>query len=200
MPVDHIIQAGAAIKLVVLLEPVETGGRCRQPLRQPPSMFSYILQFIMHLAVSLITPRLLIASRQRAALLLAACALYLPSSHAQTAAPHLLVGTWNWTVFSGQCAETLQYSADGVLIATSGQAVTAWRYVASATPDAQGFYKVVETYLRTNGKKDCQGDTLEDDDFEATLFVQLSPAKDRLIVCKTATLAACYGPLKREQR
>ena len=154
----------------------------------------------MPLAAQVITPQLVHSTHLQVALLLAACALCLPKSYAQTAAPHLLVGTWNWTLFSGQCSETLQYGPDGVLIATSGQAVTAWRYVASAAPDALGFYKVTETYLRTNSKKDCQDDTLEDDDLEATRFIQLSPAKDRLIVCKTTTLAACYGPLKREPR
>ena len=154
----------------------------------------------MLLTPHVITPRLVRFKHLQAVLLLAACALCLPNSYAQTTARHLLVGTWNWTLFSGQCSETLQYGADGVLISTSGQAVSAWRFVASAAPDAQGFYKVVETYLRTNGKKDCQGDTLEDDVLEATRFIQLSPTKDRLIVCKTAALAACYGPLKREQR
>ena len=190
----------AAINFIVILRSVlidKTFHLFRHLLKSTAKPGTH---FTMPLAAQVITPRLVHSTHLQVALLLAACALCLPKSYAQTAAPHLLVGTWNWTLFSGQCSETLQYGADGVLIATSGQAVSAWRYVASAAPDAQGFYKVVETYLRTNSKKDCQGDTLEDDDLEATRFIQLSPAKDRLIVCKTATLAACYGPLKREPR
>lgn len=102
-------------------------------------------------------------------------------------------------MFSGKCAETLQYGADGVLLSTSGDAVTAWHYQPSGETDAHGFYQLLETSIRTNGKTDCNGDVVDDDDNTATRFIQLSPAKDRLIVCKTASLLACYGPLKREQ-
>lgn len=128
-------------------------------------------------------------------------AVYLPASHAQTASTasvHLLVGSWRWTLFNGQCSETLQYRADGVLLSTSGDAVTAWRYGVDATPSPQGFYTVVETSTRYNSKKDCYGDMVDEEGLQATRFIQLNPAKDRLIVCKSASLAECYGPLKRE--
>ena len=131
-------------------------------------------------------------------LLLAAC---LPASKAQTAratSAHTLVGSWSWTLFNGKCSETLQYRADGVLLSTSGDAVTAWRYAADPAPSAQGFYKITETSTRYNSKKDCYGDVVDEDGLEATRFIQLNPAKDRLIVCKSASLAECYGPLKRE--
>ena len=132
------------------------------------------------------------------ALLLAAC---LPDGNAQTAnaaRAHTLVGSWSWTLFNGQCTETLQYRPDGVLISTSGDAVTAWRYSADAAPSAQGFYKLTETSTRYNGKKDCYGDVVDEEGLLATRYMQLNPAKDRLIVCKSASLAECYGPLKRE--
>ena len=131
-------------------------------------------------------------------LLLAAC---LPGSKAQTVgatSAHTLVGSWSWTLFNGQCSETLQYRPDGVLLSTSGDAVTAWRYAVDVVPSAQGFYKVTETSTRFNSKKDCYGDMVDEDGMEATRFIQLNPAKDRLIVCKSASLAECYGPLKRE--
>jgi len=122
----------------------------------------------------------------------------LSTGNAQTAVPHPVVGTWSWTLFNGQCSETLQYRADGVLLSTSGDAVTAWRYRGDVMPNAQGFYKLLETPSRYNSKKDCYGDSVDEEVFEATRFIQLNPAKDRLIVCKTASLAECYGPLKRE--
>lgn len=132
------------------------------------------------------------------ALLLLAC---LPDGKAQTAnagPAHTLVGSWSWTLFNGQCTETLQYRPDGVLLSTSGDAVTAWRYSADAAPSTQGFYKVMETSTRYNGKKDCYGDVVDEEGLLATRYIQLNPAKDRLIVCKSATLAQCYGPFKRE--
>jgi hypothetical protein len=131
------------------------------------------------------------------ALLLLAC---LPDGKAQTANSAralALLGSWSWTLFNGQCSETLQYRSDGVLLSTSGDAVTAWRYSADAAPSAQGFYKVTETSTWYNGKKDCYGDVVDEEGLLATRYIQLNPAKDRLIVCKSASLAECYGPLKR---
>ena len=133
-----------------------------------------------------------------AVVLLATC---LSASHAQTAnaaSTHTLVGSWSWTLFNGKCSEALQYRADGVLLSTSGDAVTAWRYASDVAPSAQGFYRVIETATRYNGKKDCYGDVMDEEGFESTRFIQLNPAKDSLIVCKSASLAECYGPLKRE--
>ena len=130
------------------------------------------------------------------AFLLAASSL--PASQAQTVSTHPVVGTWSWTLFNGKCNETLQYRADGVLLSTSGDAVTVWQHVLSTSPDAKGFYKVTETSVRYNSKKDCSGDVIDEEGLQATRFIQLNPAKDRLIVCKTASLTACYGPLTKE--
>lgn len=122
----------------------------------------------------------------------------LTTSHAQTAPViNPMVGTWSWTLFNGKCAETLQYRIDGVLLSTSGEAVSEWRYAATSTPDAQGFYKVSEISTRHNAKKDCSGDLMDETGLDATKFIQLNPAKDRLIICKTPSLQACYGPLQR---
>jgi hypothetical protein len=131
-------------------------------------------------------------------LLLLLAAVCLPASHAQTAPPHPIVGIWTWTLFNGQCTEALQYRADGVLLSTSGDAVTVWRYSVGVAPEAQGFYKLLETSIRYNSKKDCYGDVVDEEGLGVSRFIQLNPAKDRLIVCKSASLAECYGPLKRE--
>ena len=124
--------------------------------------------------------------------------LFLPPSHAQTAPSlHLVVGTWSWTLFNGKCTETLQYRADGVLLGTSGEAVTEWRYLANSAVDANGFYRIVEISTRHNAKKDCSGDVVDEIGLDATKFIQLNPTKDLLIICKTPSLKACYGPLQR---
>lgn len=127
--------------------------------------------------------------------LLAACSL--ATSHAQTANTLPLIGTWRWTLFNGTCTETLQYRADGILLSTSGEAVTEWRYTASSVPDEQGFYKLDETSLRYNTKKDCSGDVVDEAGLDARRFIQLNPAKDRMIICQSASWQACYGPLQR---
>ena len=125
-------------------------------------------------------------------------ATILPASHAQIAPNDSpLVGTWSWTLFNGKCTETLQYRPDGMLLSTSGEAVTEWRYTASKTPDAQRFYKMVEISTRHNAKKDCSGDVVDEVGLDVTKFIQLNPSKDLLIICKAPNLEACYGPLKR---
>ena len=137
----------------------------------------------------------------RTAIMILLAAACLPASKAQTAvavSAHTIVGSWSWTLFNGKCVEALQYRGDRVLLSTSGGAVTSWRYTIDAAPNAQGFYKVIETSTRYNSKKDCYGDVMDEEGFEATRFIQLNPAKDRLIVCKSASLAQCYGPLQRE--
>ncbi len=132
------------------------------------------------------------------AILFLAAALWLPASYAQTVpTSHPMIGTWSWTLFNGKCTETLQYRADGVLLSTSGEAVTEWRYAASSAPDAQGFYKMLEISTRHNAKKDCSGDVVDESGLDATKFIQLNPAKNLLIICKTPSLEACYGPLRR---
>lgn len=131
------------------------------------------------------------------ALALVLAASCLSTSHAQTASASPVVGTWRWTLFSGKCTETLQYRTDGVLLSTSGDAATEWRYTASSAPDAQGFYKTDEISTRYNAKKDCSGDMVEEIGLDAVKFIQLNPAKDQMIVCKTPSLQACYGPFRR---
>jgi len=133
-----------------------------------------------------------------AAVFLLLTASYLPASLAQTVpSNHPLVGTSSWTLFDGKCNETLQYRANGVLLGISGDAITEWRYAANNAPDVQGFYRMIEISTRHNAKKDCSGDVVDEIGLNATKFIQLSPAKDQLIICKTPSLQACYGPLKR---
>lgn len=110
---------------------------------------------------------------------------------------HPIVGSWSWQVFGGPCRESLQYRANGSMRASSGEALTAWTYHISATPGPKGFYKLVETTTETNGKADCSGDVVADDNVAHTRYIQFSPARDRLIVCRDESLTACFGPLTR---
>ncbi|MDO9404755.1 MAG: hypothetical protein Q7T87_12055 [Polaromonas sp.] len=113
------------------------------------------------------------------------------------AATHPVVGTWSWTLFDGKCTETRQYRANGTLLSTSGESVVEWTYAATPNAGEAGFYTLTERPVRENGKKDCYGDEVDETGDAQTRYVQFSPALDRLIVCKTESLQACYGPLVR---
>ena len=123
-----------------------------------------------------------------------------PMLHAagETAA-HPIVGTWSWAMFGGTCTETYQYRVNRTVLSTSGQEVSEKVYDIAAAPDAQGFYKIVETVVRQNDKKDCSGATLEGPGEKYTRYVQFSPQRDKLLVCENASLKACFGPLTRVQ-
>ncbi|CAN7227911.1 hypothetical protein [Polaromonas sp. LjRoot131] len=116
---------------------------------------------------------------------------------AGAAAAHPLVGTWSWTLPGKQCTETWQYRADGRRLGTSGEEVTQGDYQVSAKPTTTGFYPLTETVTGSNGKRDCSGDLHADGDESVIRFIQFSPKQDQFIVCKAASLEACFGPLKR---
>jgi hypothetical protein len=121
---------------------------------------------------------------------------------AAVATPHPLAGRWTWTLPDKSCTETLVYSAgnngtNGTRQGSSGEEVTQSRYDVSAMPSLLGFYRLTETVTQSNGKTDCSGDLHEATGKPVTRFVQFSPKKDLLIVCKEESLQACFGPLKR---
>ena len=116
---------------------------------------------------------------------------------AEPFAAHPLSGTWRWSQFAGKCAESYQYRPDGVMLGSSGESATEWTYTVSPQASTTGFYQVIASLVRQNGKKDCSGDTAPENGTTATAFVQFSPAKDRYISCREESLAACFGPLVR---
>ena len=116
---------------------------------------------------------------------------------AGAAAAHPLIGTWSWTLPGKPCTETWQYRADGRRLGTSGEEVTQGDYQVPAKPTTTGFYPLTETVTNSNGKRDCSGDLHADGDESVIRFIQFSPKQEQFIVCKTSSLEACFGPLKR---
>ncbi|WP_395054613.1 hypothetical protein [Polaromonas sp.] len=110
---------------------------------------------------------------------------------------HPVVGTWSWVTFGGSCTETWQFRHNRTMLGTSGGEVAEKSYEIAATPDAGGFYRLVETVVRHNDKPDCSGATLPEPGEQTIRFIQFSPQGDKLLVCRTAALSACFGPLKR---
>ncbi len=129
-------------------------------------------------------------------LLAAATALQAAGPPAETFG-HPIVGTWSWVTFGGTCTETWQFRHNRTMLGTSGEEVAEKTYEIAAKPDAGGFYRLVETVVRQNDKRDCAGAVLEGPGEQSTRFIQFSPQADKLLVCRTAALSACFGPLRR---
>ena len=127
----------------------------------------------------------------------------LPNTSATVTVPaasaqHPITGSWTWTLPGKKCTETWHYRASGTRTGSSGEETTQSRYEVSAMPSLLGFYRLVETVTEGNGKKDCSGDLHEASGEPVTRFIQFSPKRDQLIVCKEESLKACFGPLKRQ--
>ena len=129
--------------------------------------------------------------------LLLAAPLLKAADPAATSASHPIVGTWTWVTFGGSCTETWQFRANQTMLSTSAEEVSEKKYTIAAKPDKHGFYKLVETVIRHNDKKDCSGVMGDGPGEKTTRFIQFSPQGEQLLVCQTAALTACFGPLKR---
>ena len=110
---------------------------------------------------------------------------------------HPTLGTWTWSLFGGSCTETWQYRTDRTVLGTSGQQVAENTYDVARLPDTGGFYKLVETLVRQNDKKDCSGALPKGPGEQSTRFIQFNPHRDKLLVCQGPLLKACFGPLTR---
>lgn len=115
----------------------------------------------------------------------------------QALAAHPLTGKWTSTLPGKACTETVHYRADGKRVGTSGEEVTEADFQITPKPSLFGFYRLNETLTVGNGKRDCAGDLHVAGDESTVRFIQFSPKNDQLIVCKTESLQACYGPLRR---
>lgn len=133
------------------------------------------------------------------ACLLMAAPLLQAAGESAPANAHPLTGTWSWSLFGGSCTETWQYRSNRTVLSTSGQEVAEKTYEVAKLPDANGFYKLVETVVRQNDKKDCSGALLEGPGEQTTRFIQFNPQRDKMLVCEKASLKACFGPVSKMQ-
>lgn len=110
---------------------------------------------------------------------------------------HPLTGSWSWSLFGGGCTETWHYRSNRTVLSTSGQEVAEKTYEVAKLPDTDGFYKLVETVVRQNDKKDCSGAQLAGPGEQHTRFIQFNPQRNKMLVCEKASLKACFGPVSR---
>ena len=129
-------------------------------------------------------------------------------------AAHPLVGVWRSAMLAAPaaaasgaaaaagkpvaCTETMDYRVNHIRLGTSGKEITRATYDVAAKPSADGFYRLTQTVLESNGQPDCAGDLHSKADDTLVRFIQFSPQKDQFIVCQSASLGACFGPFRRQ--
>lgn len=109
---------------------------------------------------------------------------------------HPIVGTWTFRVPDSTCVETYFYRSDGTTLVTSAEEVAETRYEISPKPNAEGFYRMVDTLVKDNGKKDCAGQITEAGQV-STRYVRFDPSGALMLLCADESLRACIGPMVR---
>src|SRR5689334_18057536 len=109
---------------------------------------------------------------------------------------HPIIGKWTIAVPDGSCSEVYRFKPDGTRFATSGEEVAESRFEISPQPSAKGFYKMVDTIVRDNGKPDCAGEITPIGD-SVTLFVHFAPSGKAFDLCESESMDACIGPFRR---
>lgn len=115
---------------------------------------------------------------------------------APPAGKHPLLGYWTFPVPGRGCAETTLYGSDGKVRVTSGAEVTESEYEVSPEPSAAGFYEYRDKVVKSNGLKDCTGESTP---IGATAHwcIKFSADRNSYLMCQTATLKSCFGPVRR---
>jgi hypothetical protein len=117
--------------------------------------------------------------------------------HAQPVSSADLVGTWSWTVPSGQCTETHTYRADGTRYVVSGQERSDSTFKTERAPSGT-FMKLTITTTKDYGGKDC-GESDEDDTGKtSSVYFVLSPDRQKVLFCFEPSFKDCYGPFQRK--
>ena len=113
------------------------------------------------------------------------------------AAPHPIVGKWEWTRPENACKEVYDFRSDGTAHIVSGAEVTDNTYTITRTPDESRFYRLKLKVTKDHGGKDC-GDRDEDNTGEEnTIYIYINPERTMHVICIAAAFDTCYGPLKR---
>ena len=112
-------------------------------------------------------------------------------------ADHPILGTWSVTTpRTPACTEIGIFGTDGRYRSTSAQEIAISEYTISSVPDKNGFYKVVDVIVQTNGLPDCRGNVTPVGDV-ATFYVRFSVGNNGFMMCAEETLDFCFAAASR---
>jgi hypothetical protein len=137
--------------------------------------------------------------RQLAALFAASTTAFAGASPAIAAAPsasHPLLGIWVLSIPQLGCSETYHFRGDGTTLVKSAAEIGESEFTVSEQPSAKGYYKMVDTVTKDNGKRDCAGEVTKVGS-RATNYLRFHPAGTRFVMCQDESMDACIGPFER---
>lgn len=129
--------------------------------------------------------------------LLLSTALLAPIVLAAPPSPsHPILGIWVLTLPDGSCSETYRFRGDGTTLVTSADEISESEFRIPAEPSAKGFYRLDDTIVKDNGKKDCSGEIMKVGS-KATNYIHFHPSGSLFLMCAAESLDACIGPFRR---
>lgn len=137
------------------------------------------------LVLSLLAPALALASTLAPA-----------AAAAPLRADHPIIGTWQLTLPDGACREIYRMHPDGSSLVTSAQEVAESSFEIADQPDAQGYYKQVDTIVKDNGKRDCSGQVTRPGHVSTT-YLLFHPGGNMFLSCLDRDGKRCIGPFLR---
>ena len=108
------------------------------------------------------------------------------------------VGTWQISLPDGRCHEIYRMHPDGTMLVTSAQEVSESTIQISTEPSEKGYYKMVDTVTKDNGKKDCIGEVMEVG-HTVTQFIRFHPSGNMFLMCEEESLEKCIGWFIRQK-
>lgn len=109
---------------------------------------------------------------------------------------HPIVGIWKLNLPDTQCAEVYRFRPDGTTLVTSAGEISESEYRIHAEPSAKGFYQLIDTVIKDNGKEDCSGDVMKVGS-KATHFILFHPSGALFLMCADESMEMCIGPFRR---
>jgi len=108
---------------------------------------------------------------------------------------HPLFGKWEWTLPNG-CTETYEFHPDHTCHITSGAETGQSKFTIADEPDANGFYRMTDEQVQSNGALGCAGTATPVGDV-VSFFVLFRSHGTRVLFCGTQDLRSCMGPLRK---
>jgi hypothetical protein len=120
--------------------------------------------------------------------------------HCALAAPpasnHPILGIWKLMLSDSGCSEVYRFRGDGTTLVTSADEVSESVFDIPAKPSEKGFFKLEDTIVKDNGKKDCSGEVMKVGN-KATSFIRFHPSGALFLMCADESMDACIGPFHR---
>jgi hypothetical protein len=120
------------------------------------------------------------------------------ASAAPTQAPSgsPILGIWKLSLPDIGCSEVYRFRADGTSLVTSADEVSESEFLIPARPSDKGFYRLEDTVVKDNGKKDCAGEVMKVGT-RAINYLRFHPSGVLFPLCADESMSSCIGPFER---